>query len=123
MIVRQEEIYLLKPNVELSLELQVSCANMELKQPGFSDVFTLSTEPANEDLLKLLALEEFLFHTIELQQFAIWTITDNPYYSYYYTPIEVGGYSHTPLEYQVEIIKDLFIEAGIDTGKYQVFSH
>ncbi len=123
MIVRQEEMIYLKPNVEISVELQVSCANMELKQPGFSDVFTVSNEPVNEDLQKLLALEEFLFHTIELQQFAIWTITDNPYYSYYYTPIEVGGYSHTPLDYQVEMIKDLFIEAGIDTVKYWVFQN
>lgn len=123
MVVRQREIVYLKPTVEMSLELEVSCANMHLKQPEFSDVFTISSEPTNEDLLRLLALEDFAFYDTELQQFAIWTITDNPFDPYSYVPIEVGGYTHYPQEYQIDIIKDLFEAAGIDTTKFKVFAY
>jgi hypothetical protein len=121
MVLRQGEIVYLKPELEVGLELEVSCANMERKQPEFSDEFTISAEPASEDVLKLLALEDFRFVDIDLQQFAIWTITDNPYDRYSYIAIESGGYSHLPQDFEIEAMRSLFAQAGIDTSKYLVF--
>ena len=123
MVLRQQEIVYLKPSVEVSVELEVSCANMELKQPGYTDVFTISTEPMNEDLVKLLAYEDFLFQSNELQQFAIWTITDNPACAFCYVGIESGGYAHLPDENQIAAIKNMFELVGIDTTKYLVFNN
>ena len=123
MVLRQQEIVYLKPSVEVSVELEVSCANMELKQPGYADAFSISTEPTNEDLTKLLAYEDFLFNSTELQQFAIWTITDNPACALCYVGIESGGYTHLPDDNQIADIKTMFEKVGIDTTKYLVFNN
>lgn len=123
MVLRQEEIVYLKPELEVSVELEVSCANMELKMPEYTDIFTIGETLANEDLLLLLKTEEFLFQDLEVQQFAIWTITDNPSDPYSYVAIEMDGYAHYPQDFQIQIIKELFEEAGIDTGKYRIFGY
>jgi hypothetical protein len=75
MVVRQHQMVYLKPEVEVEIELEAACINMDLKQPTYSDAFTISTEPVDEDLARLLALEDFRFQSTELQQFAVWTIT------------------------------------------------
>jgi hypothetical protein len=123
MVVRQEQIIYLKPNLEISLELDVSCANMELKEPSFSDVFSVSTEPINEDLLRLLRSENFAYLDLTIQQFAIWTITDNPYDIYSYTGIAQGDSTERLTEKGIEIIREQFEQANIDTDKYAVFNN
>lgn len=123
MVVRQEQIIYLKPNLEISLELDVSCANMELKEPSYSDVFSISTEPINEDLLRLIKSENFSYLDLSIQQFAIWTITDNPYDIYSYTGIAQGDFTERITEEVVEIIRSQFEQANIDTAKYAVFSN
>ena len=69
MVVRRDTFVYLKPDVEVSLELEVSCANMELKQPGGVDTFTVSSDPPNPDLAKLFALDAFQFEEPDLRQF------------------------------------------------------
>jgi len=123
MVVRKQETIYLKPNLEVGLELEVSCANMDLKQPSSSDVFTVSAEPAVEDLARLLGLEDFPFLDLLVQQFAIWTITDNPSDSFSYTGIEINGVTEYPLVFEINQIRGLFEEAGIDTTKYLIFNN
>lgn len=123
MVVRQEQIIYLKPNLEIGLELDVSCANMELKEPSYSDVFSISTEPINEDLLRLLKSENFSTLDLNVQQFAIWTITDNPYDTYSFTGIARGDSTERVTEKVIEIIRKQFELANIDTAKYAVFSN
>lgn len=121
MVVREEQIIYLKPELEVGLELDVSCANMHLDQPSFSNSFTVSPDPATGDLRRLLALQDFRFLDLILQQFAIWTITDNPVSTYDYVGIDSGGVTRYPQENEIEIMKSLFIEAGIDFTNYLVF--
>jgi hypothetical protein len=78
MVLRQGTVVVLKPQAEVSLELEVSCANMELKQPSDQDAFIISQGATPDDLLKLLNLAEFRFENQRVQQFSIWTISDNP---------------------------------------------
>lgn len=121
MVVREEQIIYLKPDLEIGLELEVSCANMLLDQPDYSNTFSVSSEPAAGDLQRLLALEDFSYLDLGFQQFSIWTITDNPVASYDYVGIESGGETRYPQENEIEIMKNLFIEAGIDTTNYLIF--
>jgi len=60
------------------LNIDAACASMELTAPSESDNLTLSIETPPEDLNKLLYLSDFRSETYRVQQFAIWTITDNP---------------------------------------------
>jgi hypothetical protein len=122
MVVRQHQMVYLKPEVEVEIELEAACINMDLKQPTYSDVFTISTEPVDEDLARLLALEDFRFQSTELQQFAVWTITSNPYNLFDFVRIESDGYSEGMMESDVDILRALFEEADIDTSKYWIFT-
>ncbi|MEM5774100.1 MAG: hypothetical protein AAGU05_03790, partial [Anaerolineaceae bacterium] len=123
MVVRRREVVYLssEPETEVSLELEVSCANMELKMPDFSDGFTVSMEPVNEDLVKLLSMEDFRFNDTILQQFAVWTITENPMFTWDYTGITQGSYTTTVTESDVEWLRGLFLQAGIDPDNYLIF--
>jgi hypothetical protein len=123
MVVRQEQIVYLKPNLEVGLDLEVSCANMTLKEPSYSDAFTVSAEPINEDLMRLLKSADFSTIDPTVQQFAIWTITDNPFDSYSYTGITVGGATEYPNEGTIATIRIQFEKAGIDTTHYSIFSN
>lgn len=121
MVVREQTYVYLKEEIEVSLEVEVSCANMELKQPGGEDPFTVSDEPPDEDLAKLLALDEFQFEGAALRQFAVWTITDNPPPGGY-VGIEMDGYTDLPWEDDIARLRALFEMAGIDLSAYAVFA-
>jgi len=123
-VVRHEQMVYLKPelDVEVVVELEAACINMELDQPSYSDGFTLSSEPANDDLAKLLALDGFRFHSTALQQFAIWTITSNPYNLFNYVGIDSGDDYWGMTDVYVNIIGVMFEEAGIDLSNYWIFN-
>jgi hypothetical protein len=123
MVIRKEETIYLKPNLEVGVDLEASCANMELKQPTHADGFTVSNEPTNEDLVLLLNIDGFPFLDQALQQFAIWTITDNPAGSGYYVGIDTGEETLVPMPDQIVEMRRLFLEAGIDIAKYLIFSN
>ncbi len=123
MVVRERELVYIKPQAEVSLEVEASCANMYLKQPSFNDTFTISQEPANNDLVQLFSLEDFYYEPLDLQQFAVWTITDNPSGTYDYVAIDFGGYPQYPSAETIGVIRGLFENAGIDTTKFQIFNN
>lgn len=121
MVVREETYVYLKDEIEVSLELEVSCVNMELKQPGGSDAFTVSSDSPDENLAKLFALDKFQFEEPALRQFAIWTITDNPPFGGY-VGIDSDGVTNLPWEDDIERMRGLFELAGIDTAQFAVFA-
>ncbi len=122
MVIRKQEFIYLEPDpqVDVSLEVEVSCVNMHLEQPSSANAFSISPEPASGDLGKLLAIVDFPYLDLALQQYAIWTITDNPTDIYSFVGIDTGGQS-APLIDQLLVIRRLFDQAGIDTSKYLVF--
>lgn len=122
MIVIGEERLFLEPHGNSSLTVNVACAKMKLMQPTSAISFTLEMAPASEDISKLLNLVDFKDATFRIQQFAVWTITDNPAKDGY-TGIGsgYGGYSG-PSDAEIESVHALFVAAGIETQKYQVFN-
>jgi hypothetical protein len=117
-VIEQKAISLKSRGSVSSRSVPMACASMELDQPDANDAFTISTIPAPEDLTKLLNLPDFHAETFRVQQFAIWTITDNPPRDGY---VHLGtfGFGSGPSDEEMQRIRTLFEEAGISTDKYQ----
>lgn len=104
---------------ELRLTLDAACAEMHDATPGSDDTFTLETAPTG-DLAKLLDNPAFADSGFRVQQFAVWTITDNPSRRGY---VGLGsfGFGSGPSDGEMEEIRRLFRDAGIPLGKYRAF--
>jgi hypothetical protein len=76
-------------------------------------------ERPHEDLIRLLTEPSFSGQEFRVQQFAIWTITDNPG-RYGYVGLSRFGISGTgPSDEEMELIRQLFTSAGIPLEHYQ----
>lgn len=119
MVVRKQSFAYITPQAEVEIELEVSCANMNKKKPGRENTFTVLADLAPQDLIALIGLDEFAFEPVRIQQFSIWTITDNPSRNGYvgltagFAPQGSG-----PTDDELARIRDLFVLAGLDIAKY-----
>jgi hypothetical protein len=104
-----------------TVSVSVACAAMHLDQPGSSDQFALDPAPASDALLKLLAVTDFADQPFRVQQFAIWTITDNPPRGGY---VGLGsfGFGTGPSDEEIATIRQLFVKAGLDPAAYQALA-
>jgi hypothetical protein len=119
MIVRRPQVVELpSQGSKETVTLSAACANMELNAPEESDHFTVSTAPAPEDLIKLLNLPTLLEEPFRVQQFAIWTITDNPPRGGY-VGLGYFGVGSGPSDEEMQTIRALFQQAGIPSERYQ----
>lgn len=119
MVVRQPRIVLLKARgIKVSVEVKVACANMHLGQPDSGDAFLIKKESTDPDLIKLLSLPDFTRLDFRVQQFAIWTITDNPPRNGY-VGLGYSGAGSGPTAEEFDLIRYTFESAGIATAKYQ----
>ena len=118
MVVITDKLWILYPRETVSISVGAACANMRLSMPDEKDTLTLRMTPASGDLMKLLNLPDFHKETYRVQQFAIWTITDNPGRDDY---IGIGfvGMASGPSNAEIERIRVLFQKAGIPTDKYK----
>jgi len=117
MVVRSEVFVFLEEKDEASLEVSVACANMRLKAPTGGEDYIVKIEPPAEELRKLMGLPEFQDASFRLQQFAIWTITDNPARGQY-VGLSTGGSGGTPTNVELQKIADWFKTAGISLESY-----
>jgi hypothetical protein len=121
MVVIQERTVVLDSQGEsVTLRIPVACANMHLGQPDDSHGFGISEGPVPDDLLKLLSLPSFADEDFRVQQFAIWTITDNPSRGRY-VGIGYFGVATGPSSEEMERIRALFEQAGIPLERYRAF--
>lgn len=119
MMVRTEQrVRLTSSDREVSLTIPVACVNMERQVPAASDRLRLSTAAAGGDLIKLVRLPDFQSQSFRIQQFAIWTITDNPARTEY-VGISSFGVGSGPNDQEIQSIRSLFNQAGIESGKYR----
>jgi hypothetical protein len=121
MVVTRGQTVLLQASGETSsLQISVACMNMELDQPCAEDTFAVSQAPPPEDLLKLLNLSGFLSEDFRVQQFAIWTITENPASPASYVGLSTGfsPFGSGPTGEELTRIRALFERAGIDPSLY-----
>jgi hypothetical protein len=122
MVARSGTVVVLKPNAEVFFEIEATCVNMELETPSESDTFLVSQGAISGDLMTLLDLPEFRFESMRVQQYAVWTSTENPGRCGYYELEDLFDVFSGPTNDEVERITGLFQAAGIDTSQYQVFS-
>jgi hypothetical protein len=115
---RSQKVELPSQGSSKTLTLSAACASMELDAPGESDHFAVSPDPVPEDLIKLLNLPAFLEEPFRVQQFAIWTITDNPPRGGY-VGLGYYGVGSGPSDEEMQAIHALFQQAGIPTERYQ----
>jgi hypothetical protein len=118
MVVIDKAVITLEPEVSVDVGLDVACAQMHDAMPESSDTFRVSSSRAPADLLKLLRLPAFADEAFRVQQFAIWTITDNPSRSGYVglsSIVDSGG----PTRAEFARIEALFDRAGIAAGHYR----
>ena len=119
MVVRtQRVVYLQSAGSRESLTIPAACANMQLGVPEESNQFIISGAPAPEDLIKLLNLSGFLDETFRVQQFAIWTITDNPARGEY-VGLGYFGVGSGPSDEEMQRIRALFQQAGTPADRYR----
>jgi hypothetical protein len=78
MVVRAAQQVSLDAGGHAETQLDVACANMHLDGLTSADVFNIELDISLFDLIDLLELAEFSQEDFRLQQFSIWTITDNP---------------------------------------------
>lgn len=115
MVVTVQETIELTPGEKQSRPLDVACAAMDLDQPGDTDRFTLAT--ASAKLRQLVASPGFPDADFRVQQFAIWTITDNPTRSSF---VGIGLVVGTgPDDDEIDQIRALFKAAGLDPSDYR----
>jgi hypothetical protein len=117
MVVRRQVFVFLEEKDEASLEVSVACANMRLEAPSGGETYIVAIEPPAEELRKLLGLPEFQDSSFRLQQFAIWTITDNPARNHY-VGLGAGGEGSPPSITELQTIAGWFEVAGISLDGY-----
>ena len=108
----------LEPGGTATESLDVACAQMHDDQPSGSDTFKVRSKVATGDLRKLLAGDAFGAADFRIQQFAIWTITNNPTRSGY---VGIGsfGVGSGPDTAEFREIKGIFRNAGVDPADYR----
>ncbi len=117
MVVRHQMYIFLEEKDEVTLEVDVACANMRLEAPSGGEAYIVKIEPPAEELRKLMSLPEFQDASFRLQQFAIWTITDNPAKSQY-VGLGTGGEGNLPSTTELQTIAAWFDAAGLALDNY-----
>jgi hypothetical protein len=119
MVVIEKEVVTLEAEATVEVELEVACAEMHDETPTSDDGFRLASKRAPSALVKLLKLPAFGDQEFRIQQFAIWTITDNPTRTGYVGLSSSDGSGGEPTSAELERVADLFAEAGIPAGHYR----
>jgi hypothetical protein len=117
MVVTHPLSVLLQPGATVNSTINVACMNMYYLMPGPFDTLTLSSTSVTGDLKVLLDSNTLSGKSWRIRQFAVWTITDNPWRDKY---VRIGsdGIYTSPTDQELAEIKALFQELGISTGKY-----
>lgn len=118
MVVIEKEVVTLEAETTAEVELEVACAEMHDDTPTAKDGFRIASDRAPSALVKLLRLPGFADEEFRVQQFAIWTITDNPTRSGY-VGLRSWEASGGPTDEELDRVAELFAEADIPAGHYR----
>lgn len=120
MVVLEAQTVTLAANATADVTLEVACAEMHQDQPTGDDTFHVLDAPPQADLVRLLQIPEFRVESDRVQQFAVWTVTNNPGRNGYVgltSGFDIFGSG--PNDAEIDAIRALFDTAGIDTDKYR----
>ena len=119
MVVTSRRIVDLEAGATVPVQLDVACADMQKDTPDRNDRFALHAGSVPKDLVKLTRLPEFAYEPFRVQQFGVWTITDNPTRTGYVGLGTADGASSGPSKAELTRIAELFRAAEIDTTLYR----
>lgn len=117
MVARRGEELFLDPGEQVTVDVPAACINMHLATPEASNSFTVRAGSPG-DLTTLVTSAQFAEVDFVLQQFAIWTITDNPGRNGY-VGIGTGGDGSPPTADDLRAIRDLFTTVGVPPARYR----
>jgi len=128
MIIRERKVVYLQPKESKLLDVLAACIDMMLDAPDEGDSLTLKTVLSSKKrpnlpdlhLMNLLNLPTFLNESFRAQQFAIWTITENPSNCEDYVRLGYSGHFTGPSTEEMCKISALFKEADIPMERYPV---
>lgn len=119
LVVRDKrEVSLNEQQKAQTVTVPVVSLSMHLAPPQSQDTFVIAKLTLPPDLVKLLNLPDFSKEPFRVQQFAIWTLTDNPARKDY---AKVGSTSTAsgPDSSEIQRIRMLFGKATISITGYQ----
>jgi hypothetical protein len=119
MVVITRRMIDLEAGGSVPVQLDVACADMKKDTPDRNDRFALHEGSVPKDLVKLTRLPEFADEPFRVQQFGVWTITDNPTRTGYVGLGTADGASSGPSKAELTRIAELFRAAEIDTTLYR----
>jgi hypothetical protein len=120
MVVLTPHSVTLAPKERATITLDVACAEMHDGQPGSSDTFTVRSTQATSTVMKLLRAPTFGDASFRVQQFALWTLIENPTTSGYQalgSTFSVFGTG--PSDTELSQIATLVKAAGLDPTDYR----
>jgi hypothetical protein len=110
----------LEPGESTDRDIAVACGEMKRDGPDDDDVFSVRPAQATGDLARLLAAPGLIDKDFRVQQFAIWTVTNNPRRNGYVplgTTFDIFGSG--PSKDEMAQIRELFEAADIDQQDYR----
>lgn len=118
MVSRSSKLVFMEPHRgAIELTVSAACANMNLKTPTSDDRFDVADDLTSDNMARLLSSKAFKSSAFRVQQFAIWTLTDNPGRGGY---VGIGAIVGTgPSKTELESIKLLFAQAGLNPSRFQ----
>ena len=117
MVSRASRTASLSPGASTDVTVDAACANMNLRTPSSSNSFDIKGS-GNADLNSLLALSALSRESFRVQQFAIWTLTDNPTRAGF-VGLGTGGAGSGPSDDEINSIRSLFQRAGVNPANYR----
>lgn len=118
MVARRSISRSLERGVTSKVSVLAGCMNMHRDEPGPAHLLTIEAPIEESDLQRLITHPEFPIAPFRTQQFAIWTVTDNPS-----TYVGIGGFGFGsgPTDAELKDIKRLLDDAAIDSTKFIAF--
>ena len=110
----------LEPDSPVELELEVTCANMDLEAPTPEDSFTIS-EPLDPALSRLAWAISDSEESFRVNQFAVWIVTNDPQIGQFRRISSGPAPGSGPFVEEIERIKYLFEIADIPIEDYAAF--
>lgn len=116
MVTTREEMTVLTNNQWVSISVSAACANRPRDIPGNDDSFTVQRSPQQKELTKLMPVLQKAAVSTEVEQAAVWIITDNADYDDLGTLVRgFGGFgSRVILEGEAAQAMKIIDSAGID---------
>ncbi len=127
MVILSHEVVLNYRNCLPGAVLRAAAVGMNgMRTPNRNDQFTLAPYNASEEVTRLVALEAILQASSRVQQYAVWTVTQNPTSQYRYTRIGQGSIgapvtvTSGPSDGELLQVRALLENAGFDPENYFV---